>query len=598
MPATHASTGGAETAEKSAIGERVAAVFNALQQLLRAYEMYGPGNAQVGGRLSTLRDCFRSLWEYIPELTVAVSEDRLVFDQMTVHEAERRSGSLPFLFYKDSVRVITFLPGFEERDIDAFVQLLLAAQNAHDTEEDLLTLLWAQDFTAFRYQYVELAEGEDAPHEPATGSAPGDASSTMLSGTSGAAPDNETLPADASETPPHSAAGPPSPAAAAAAPAPWQDPVGLPESVHAKLARPVSLGPEDLEALGRAIEAELQRDVEIDVVNALLDLLEDPDEAIRAETLQVVAQLLPRQLAAGETRVAVHTLRELSQVIEEGRFVDALQQVEVERIVRETVALTARPEFWQSLFASENPCRVEDLELLLRPAGGDAFGTLLGASTVCAHAELREVIRDAAQRVAVAHPGVLATTLVASDPQLLTAALALAVPLGRIDLVPVVGRLLKHPELEIQRAAIQTLVAFGVPAAMDLLVPLLEHENRDIRLAAAWGVGTWQHAPALPALEAILTAREFRSVALGDKLALVDAYARAGGVQSVPLLHRLLNGRRVLRHRETPDVRACAARALGSITAPEAQAALQKAVDDAEPAVRTAVKRALQRSQA
>lgn len=235
--------------------------------------------------------------------------------------------------------------------------------------------------------------------------------------------------------------------------------------------------------------------------------------------------------------------------------------------------------------------------MLLRQAGGDAFGTLLGASVACPHSELQEVICDAAQRVAIAHPGVLATALVASDTHLLGAALALAVPLGRTDLVPVVGRLLKHSEAEVQRAAIQTLVAFGVPAAIDLLVPLLEHENRDIRLAAAWGVGTWQHAPALPALEAILTAREFRTAPLGDKLALVDAYARAGGVRSVPLLHQLLNGRRMLRHRETPDLRACAARALGSITTSEAHDALQKAAADAEPAVRSAVKRALQRSQ-
>ena len=54
-----------------------------------------------------------------------------------------------------------------------------------------------------------------------------------------------------------------------------------------------------------------------------------------------------------------------------------------------------------------------------------------------------------------------------------------------------------------------------------------------------------------------------------------------------------LNGRGFLGRKESGEIRACAALGLGKMRTPEAMAALQKAQDEKDPVVRSAVNRAL-----
>jgi HEAT repeat protein len=65
------------------------------------------------------------------------------------------------------------------------------------------------------------------------------------------------------------------------------------------------------------------------------------------------------------------------------------------------------------------------------------------------------------------------------------------------------------------------------------------------------------------------------------------------GDAGVGELDAILNARGLLGAKETPEMRACAARALGLVGTRAALAALQKAVDAKDVVVRSAVARAL-----
>jgi HEAT repeat protein len=58
------------------------------------------------------------------------------------------------------------------------------------------------------------------------------------------------------------------------------------------------------------------------------------------------------------------------------------------------------------------------------------------------------------------------------------------------------------------------------------------------------------------------------------------------------MLDRLLNGRRMFG-KESQEIRACAAMALGKVGTPAARASLQKAAQETNPMVRNAVTKAL-----
>jgi HEAT repeat protein len=89
-----------------------------------------------------------------------------------------------------------------------------------------------------------------------------------------------------------------------------------------------------------------------------------------------------------------------------------------------------------------------------------------------------------------------------------------------------------------------------------------------------------------------VSSHTLRAADLTEKIAFFEAFGSVAGVESTTLLDRLLNGRRLFQ-RESAEIRACAAMALGRIGSPGARAALLKASGDASPMVRNAVTNAL-----
>ena len=80
---------------------------------------------------------------------------------------------------------------------------------------------------------------------------------------------------------------------------------------------------------------------------------------------------------------------------------------------------------------------------------------------------------------------------------------------------------------------------------------------------------------------------------LTEKMAFFEAYGSIAGANGLKALSAILLQRGLLKMKEPPETRACAAMALGRIKTPEARDVLQRALDDKELVVRNAVNRAL-----
>jgi HEAT repeat protein len=98
----------------------------------------------------------------------------------------------------------------------------------------------------------------------------------------------------------------------------------------------------------------------------------------------------------------------------------------------------------------------------------------------------------------------------------------------------------------------------------------------------------------LSRLEAAVDGKALRSADLTEKMAFFEAYGLLAGPKGVERLSALLLGSGgLLRRKEDPETRACAAMALGKIKTPEARHALELAAKDKEALVRNAVNKAL-----
>ena len=76
-------------------------------------------------------------------------------------------------------------------------------------------------------------------------------------------------------------------------------------------------------------------------------------------------------------------------------------------------------------------------------------------------------------------------------------------------------------------------------------------------------------------------------------MAFFEAFGALCGDPGVPLLDAVLNGKSLLGRREEPELRACAARALGRVATAKARAALERAMSERDVVVRNAVNRAV-----
>ena len=85
---------------------------------------------------------------------------------------------------------------------------------------------------------------------------------------------------------------------------------------------------------------------------------------------------------------------------------------------------------------------------------------------------------------------------------------------------------------------------------------------------------------------------------LTEKMAFFEAYGGIAGANGLKQLSTILLQRGLLKMKEPPETRACAAMALGRIKTAEARELLQRAADDKELVVRNAVNRALREAKA
>src|SRR5260221_2961665 len=158
--------------------ERVEEMLRLFGKAARAHQLKLPNNPMSRSAHVALRAAFVPIWETYDELPLAFTEHQVKWEGDTVLEENTRSSdSLPWLFYKDGVREIRMVRGFETEELDRLLGILQRVRKASPDEDDLLTLLWQGDFAFLRYRYVDvtvdavvpLAEGGEA----VSGSHPG-----------------------------------------------------------------------------------------------------------------------------------------------------------------------------------------------------------------------------------------------------------------------------------------------------------------------------------------------------------------------------------------------------------------------------------------
>lgn len=542
---------------------QVEELLQALGKALRAHQLYLPNNPVYQGFILTLREQFTKVFQAAEELHLEVSESELRWQGTGVYSQATRSESMAWVLFKDGIRSISFLAGFEEEEIVGFLDVLHRARTlSADDNDDLLTLLWEKDFQRFRYQFQDVVTDTGTMALP---------ESDELEETTAAAPRQVTQAVE-EEAPP-------------------REGIVRAEDFDTTL---YFLDEKEIEYIRQAVQAEYTQDVRRNVLSMLFDVLElQPFPTVRAELISILESFLPYLLGAADFPSVAYVLRECKSVLARARELLPEHRAALENLPVRLSDEQALSQLLQSLDEAAVHPSVEELSEVFGELRAEALPTLFAWMPKLTNARVHDLVEAAIHRLAVANPNTVVGALQSGASAVALAAARTAGRLRMQTAVSGLAQLLGHPEPLARAAAVQALSEIASPGAIQTLEKALEDGDRDVRLQAVRIIAQHKSRSALPRITNVIQGRSAKLSDLTEKMAYFEAYGILAGEAGVAPMDEILNSGGFLKRREDPQSRACAAMALGKIGTDRARAALEKAANDKEPLVRSAVGKAL-----
>lgn len=550
----------------------MAELVTALVKAARAYQIYESNNPVHRRFVHAVQAAFAAALSRVSQVTLTVDGDGFRYGERAFPTGEGRD-ALSYLFYRDGVRSLTFLPGFEA-EVVPFLDLIKDARLADREGDDLITLLWQRDFASLRYAYHDqLAQGILIPEEEA-GSIqqvdPREIRRDMEEPPGGPGEEAE----DGSVKEASSRAG-------------TLDPRTFQETLF-------FLSEPELEALRAEVELEWSRDVRADVLNALFDRVEDgATEDRQLEVLGILQELVPLFLAQGHFAPVSRILGEVAGFLRSSELLTPAAHQAAEEVVSRISDAEGLGQLLQALNEGFLSPSTDELGTFFGALQAPALPILLRAGEGEGPPEIRALLQGAVIRIAREHERSLQPLLESDDPLVARGAARVAGHIGFAPAAPQVVRLLRSGDAPTRLVAVEALARIPSRAALEALPVALQDVSREVRIAAARGIAETRFEPARAALEERVGGRDLADADLTEKIAVFEAFAAVTGASGVGLLDRLLNGRSLLGRRRSSEVRACAARALAMVQVAAARDALRRSEGDDDPLVRSAVGRAL-----
>ena len=535
-------------------------LLKAFVKAVRATQMYLPNNPMHARALDAVKEAFAALWQHTDELILQVVETHLDWEgRVVLDEHERTSDNVAWLLYKDGIRELTMLKGFEQEELAVLFNLLQRVRKATDDDDDLLTLMWEREFVCLQYRYVDLTQ-EGGPGVESMERQ--EQKEKILS--------------------------------------PAQAEAGL-ESTQSSIAKLDDfdstlyfLDDREVEYLQQEIKREFSTDLRPAVIASLLDTFENQkDPTVREEICGLLDYFLLILLSTAQYRNAAYLLREAG--VTAGRAQDVLEP-QKQRLTQLNELMSDPKPLGQLLQALEDsPLRAPQHELdelfgILQPRALETILSWIGRSQ---NPQLKMLLEVAAGRLASSNSAELIRLIGSDDEAVVMEAIRRAAALKSPAAVPALGKMLTVGEPEMRVAAVTAMNDIGSPGAMQMLERALIDEDREVRIIAVRALGARNARAALPRIEAAIKGKELRESNLTEKMAFFEAYGLLCGEAGVPMLDGILNNKGFMGKKDDSELRACAAMALGKIKGAKASESLSRAAGEKDVIVRNAVSKAI-----
>ncbi|MCZ6857721.1 MAG: HEAT repeat domain-containing protein [Gemmatimonadetes bacterium] len=538
----------------------VGRVMNLMAKCHRAIILYLPNNPVYHEAVRNVQAGFRELWEELDQLILRVREGGLEWEGDLILDEEAKGDSISWVLFKDGVRGVVLTPGVEDDELVRFLNSIHRTRNLpEDADDDLLTLLWEQDFQHIRYDHAEM--GLDGVR------------SMQRSEQFESAP----------------------------------PPAGIQQNVEEEAKTPEGivnlddydstlhfLDDDEIQYLNSEIEREYTHDLRRIVLSGLLDVLEvQHDQTSFDEIITILEDFIPYLLGAGDFQSVAYILRESREAILRSEMLGPQHRERLAAFPAKLSEPDALDQLLQTLDEAHVHPTEEDLGELFQQFTPAAMDTVLRWLPRLTNERAKALIAQATDDLAVAHSEAVSQALASDNRAVLLGALGLVTRLKLTTHGGVLGKLTSHKDIHVRQALVDALATVGTPSAYMQLEQLLDDGDRDVRIGTVKVLGAKRHGSALPRIERALTGKAFRTADLTEKRAFYEAFGLVAGENGVAHLTSVLFGKGLLKRKVDPETRACAAMALGKTGSRKARDVLEKLTKEKEAIVRNATEKAL-----
>ena len=571
--------GGGRAAALPADPKLAVEAFRFLDRVMRAHQLYMANNPAYVRSLDAARAAFRALFGQVDGIELTVTETALLWQGVVVHEMPQITGeSLPWLLYKDGVRELALYRGFEGSELVGFLRCLAAARRAKPEDDDLLTLLWEQDFEHLRYQYIET-------FDQAPPLVPGEEPGCWSVRPAGAPTVEDAL---------RSVRG-----GGAAAPA------GRRASTMLRAiddgAAPHTFLAAEMEYLRSEAQRESDLDVRRAVLAALFDIFEEQvDETVRGEAVEAIESLCVHFIDGGQFNAVTYAVREVLLVLDRAADLSDGDRRTLGRLAERMSTQETLARMLDVLEDAEVLPTEDDLVDLFSYLKVGAIATLLDFTARTRNSTLRSTVAAVIERLAISHTADLVQLVADARPAVAIEAARLAGRLGVTSAVaPLAGVVQSGAEPDVRVAALGALTTIGTADAIAALEPLIGDPVRELRLPAIKTLTARRATTVRSRVAALIRGKGIRELDRSERLALFELFGSVCDDDGVAELERMLAtaGGLFSRGGDT-ELRAAAAIALGRVGSRQARRVLEAFAADKDPVVRAAVARGLRAASA
>lgn len=562
------------------------------QKATKALRVYAENNEMFQRFVDRAFNGLTRLLERVPELSISVREDRFLYGKDPVHINADRDEGIPFTFYRNAFRRLTFVRGMTRDELIAFMRTIITDYSSFDyAGEDLVTALWRQSLPHLRYLTIDSLgldpkKARNQHERDDIVRIQGSIEDIVAAIYRTNAPDEDIV------------AG-------------------------------VTITKEDLEAL-KEIRKETDEDLDLldqATARAITDIPPGRLEAVRSQIeadnhdaltrrmLDILVKILFREDSARASGVTIELLQQLFDSLVLGyRFAHATELItrlresanQNQNLQEMHIALHLL-----KLFASEarvvpvlnafnegfKSTSIADMVGFLRALGPSIAPVLLNALDTLTSPAHRRVICDLIVEFGVPELYVLQEKARTGKWFVVRDILHLAqrYPLDRLAALVHLGLHHEHPK--VRQYAVGMLRGYGRGLADRLLVERIRDTDLEVRMTAVRVAASRRTAEAKAALESVLTAENAGEREPRELRLVAAAYANIAGADSVALLDKLLNPGFFARLKST-ELQIAAAIALGTLPQESAQNALHRGARTLNSKVREACRRSLSKDKA